>query len=106
MVKILKTCLEYMGLDIYKFLISQNIFADLKGPKEKYKVHYGRCTGPLFRSATQHNASCSDNKENIIVSSLKSRENIRKKSMGQTVQFRINVENSVFYVYRKRGTCQ
>ena len=34
-VQILKTCLEYMGLNIYKFLISRNIFADLKGPKEK-----------------------------------------------------------------------
>ena len=56
-VQILKTCLEYMGLNIYKFLISQNIFADLKGPKEKYKLHYGRCMGPLFRAATQHNAS-------------------------------------------------
>ena len=31
------------------FLISQNISADIKGPKVKYKVHYGRCTGPLFR---------------------------------------------------------
>ena len=31
------------------FLISQNISADLKGPKAKYKLHYGRCTGPLFR---------------------------------------------------------
>ena len=61
-VQILKTFLEYMGLNIYKFLISQNIFADLKGPKEKYKLHYGRCTGPLLRAATQHNASCSDNK--------------------------------------------
>ena len=48
-VQILITCLEYMGLNIYKFLISQDIFADLKGPKEKYKLHYVRCTGPLFR---------------------------------------------------------
>ena len=23
--------------------------ADLKGPKVKYKLHYRRCTGPLFR---------------------------------------------------------
>ena len=35
--KITKTCLEYMGLNIKFFLISQNISADLKGPKEKYK---------------------------------------------------------------------
>ena len=52
MAQILKTCLEYISLNIYKFLISQNIFADLKGPKEKYKMHYGRCMGPLFRADT------------------------------------------------------
>ena len=56
LVQILKTCLEYMGPNILKFLISQNIFADLKGPKEKYKLHFGRCTVPLFRAATQHNS--------------------------------------------------
>ena len=32
-----------------KFMTSQNIPADLKGPKVNYKGHYGRCTGPLFR---------------------------------------------------------
>ena len=36
--------------------------ADLKGPNVNYKLHKGRCTGPLFRDATRHNASCSDNK--------------------------------------------
>ena len=36
-VKIMKTCLEYMGLNIQKCLTSRNISADLKGPKEKYK---------------------------------------------------------------------
>ena len=41
------------------------------------------------RAATQQNTSCSDNKLNIKVSSFKSRENIQKKSMGQTEQFRI-----------------
>ena len=30
----MKTCLEYMGLNINKFLISQNISADLQGPKK------------------------------------------------------------------------
>ena len=44
-VQIMKTCLGYMGLNIYKFLISQNISADLQGPKEKYILHYGQCTG-------------------------------------------------------------
>ena len=33
-VQITKPCLEYMGLNIQKFLISQNISTDLKGPKE------------------------------------------------------------------------
>ena len=88
-VQITKPCFEYTGLNIQNVLISQNISTDLKGPKEKYKLHYGRCTGLLFRAATQHNASCSDNKYNIKMSPFKSRENIQKKSMDQTVQFRI-----------------
>ena len=43
-----------MDLNIKYFLISQNISADRKGPEVKYKLHYGRCTGPLFRAATRH----------------------------------------------------
>ena len=57
--------------------------ADLKGPKVKYKLHHGRCTGPLFRNATRHNTSCSDNK-NIIKSSSKSSGDIQRKRVGQT----------------------
>ena len=57
-VKIVKSCLEYMSLYLLYFLISQNTSNDLKGPKQKYKLHYGRCTGLLFRAVT----SCSDNK--------------------------------------------
>ena len=34
------------------FLISQNIHTDLKGPKIKYKLHYGWCTGRCFMAAT------------------------------------------------------
>ena len=45
-------------LNMYIFLISQNISADLKGPKQKYKLHYGRCTGLLFRAATQLHKMC------------------------------------------------
>ena len=44
------------------FLISQNIHADLKGPKIKYKLHYGWCTGRRFTAATLHNTSCSEGK--------------------------------------------
>ena len=29
------------------FSDDQNISADLKGPKVKYNLHYGRCTGPV-----------------------------------------------------------
>ena len=71
-----------MNLNLIYFLISQNISADLKGPKVKYKLHYGRCTGPLFRAATRQNTSCSDNKQNIKMSSFKSSESIRKKERG------------------------
>ena len=49
-VQIILNCLEYMKLNLYYFLISKNISADLKSPKVKYKLHYGRCTGPLFRA--------------------------------------------------------
>ena len=37
----LRTRLIYMNLNLQYFLISQNICADLKGPKVKYKLHYG-----------------------------------------------------------------
>ena len=60
-VQITKSCLKYFGPNIRNFLSSQTIVADLKGPNEKYKMRYGRCTGLLFRVATQHNTSCSDN---------------------------------------------
>ena len=33
-----------MNLTDHKFLISQNILADLKGPKGKYNLHYGEQT--------------------------------------------------------------
>ena len=36
-----------MNLNLQYFLISQNISSDLKGPKEKYKLHNGRCKGSL-----------------------------------------------------------
>ena len=44
------------------FLISQNIHADLKRPKIKYKLHYGWCTGKRFTATTLHNTSCSEGK--------------------------------------------
>ena len=34
-----------MNLNLSYFLISQNISAELKGPKVKNKLYYGRCTG-------------------------------------------------------------
>ena len=31
-----------------RIVISQNTLADLKGPKRKYNMHYGCCTGRLL----------------------------------------------------------
>ena len=42
-----------MSLNQSFILISQNIHADLKGPKVKYKLHYGWCTGRRFTAATR-----------------------------------------------------
>ena len=42
-------------------------------------MYYGRCTGLLFRAATQHNTSCSDNKYNI------------------NLKFRIQKEEGLYY---------
>ena len=58
------------------------MFADLKGPKIKNKLHYGWCTGRRFTAATLHNTSCSEDKENTNVRSFKSNEHIRKKVDG------------------------
>ena len=77
-----------MDLNIYFFLISQNISADLKGPKVKYKLHYGRCTGPLFRAAVTTN-------KNIKMSSFKSSENIQKKEVGPDRSVTDNQSSSV-----------
>ena len=41
-VQIVIHCLEYESKPII-FLISHNISTDLKGPKVKYKLHYGQC---------------------------------------------------------------
>ena len=59
--KLIKNYLEYEPKPIW-FLISQNTFADLKGPKMKYKLHYGWCMGRRFTAATLHNTSCSEGK--------------------------------------------
>ena len=84
-----------MNLNLKYFLISQNIFADLKGTKVIYKLHYGRCTGPLLRAATRHNTSCSDNKYNIKMSSFKSSENIQMKDGGSDRSVSDNQSSSV-----------
>ena len=41
-------------MNLNRCFLNSYISADLKGPKVKYKLHYGRCTWPLFRDATQH----------------------------------------------------
>ena len=59
--KYLKT-VQYTSLNQSFILISQNIHADLKEPKIKYKLDYGWCTGRRFTAATLHNTSCSEGK--------------------------------------------
>ena len=71
-----------MSLNQSLFLTSKNIHADLKGPKIKYKLHYGWCTGRRFTAATRYNTSCSEDKYGSRMSSFKSNENIHKKEDG------------------------
>ena len=78
-----------MNLNLWYFLISQNISADLKGPKVKYKLHYGRCTGPLFRDATRHNTSCSDNKWKYNYEFLQEQRRHSKERKWTIQRFRI-----------------
>ena len=40
-------------------LNSLTIPTDLSGPKVKYNLHYGWCTGRHFRATTRHNTSFS-----------------------------------------------
>ena len=54
-VQIVKNQSRIWVLTNHLFLISQNIHADLKGPKIKYKLHCGWCTGRRLTAATvQH----------------------------------------------------
>ena len=39
------------------------MFAGLKGPKMKYKLHYGWCTGRRFMAATLHNTNFNEGKQ-------------------------------------------
>ena len=68
-----------MNLNRYFFLISQNISADLKGPKIKYKLHYGRCTGPLLGMPHGTTPAAVTASKNIIMSSFMSSRDIQKK---------------------------
>ena len=60
-------------------MISQNIFAGLKGPKVKYKLNYGRCTGPLLGLPHGTTPAAVTTNKNIKMSFFKSSENIQKK---------------------------
>ena len=44
------------------FISNLTIHEDLKGPKIKYKLHYGWYTGRCFTAAALHNTSCSEGK--------------------------------------------
>ena len=47
---------------VSRFNKAVNQKTDIKGPKEKYKMHYKTMYGLLFRADTHHITSCSDNK--------------------------------------------
>ena len=74
-----------MDLNLKHFLISQNISADLKGPKVKYILHYGRCTGRFLGLPHGTTPAAVTTNKNIKISSLKSSENIQKKEGGPDI---------------------
>ena len=84
-----------MDLNIQYFLISQSISADLKGPKVKYKLHYGRCTGPLLGLPHGTIPAAVTTNKNIKMSSFKSSENIQKKAGGPDRSVSDNRSSSV-----------
>ena len=61
-----------MNLNRSCFLISQNISADLKGPKVKYKLHYGRCMGLFLGMPHGTTPAAVTTNKNIIMSSFMS----------------------------------
>ena len=63
-------------------MISQNISADLKGPKVKLKLNYGRCTGRFLGLLHGTTPATVTTNKNIKMSSFKSSENIQKKEGG------------------------
>ena len=60
-----KTCLEYLDLNYYHFLIPQKIYIDQKRTKVKYKLHYGQCRGRFLGLPHGTKASCSDTNKNL-----------------------------------------
>ena len=71
-----------MNLNLWYFLISQNISADLKWPKVKYKLHYGRCTGRFLGLPHGTTPAAVTTNKNNIMSSFKSSRDIQKKEGG------------------------
>ena len=63
-------------------MFSQNISADLKGPKVKYKLHYGRCRGVFLEMPHGTTPAAVTTNKNIIMSSFKSSGDIQKKEGG------------------------
>ena len=83
-----------MNLNLKCFLISQNISAALKGPKVKYKLHYGRCTLFLGMPHGTTPAAVTTNK-NIIMISFKSSGDIHKKEGGSDSCFGEQLERNL-----------
>ena len=84
-----------MNLILQYFLISQNISADLKGPKVKYKLHYERCTGRFLGLPHGTTPAAVTTNKNIKMSSFKSSENIQTKEGGPDRSVSDNQSSSV-----------
>ena len=75
---------------------SQNIHADLKGSKIKYKLHYGWCTGRRFRSLHCTTPAAVNVNKNKKMSSFKSNKNVHKKEDGSLNVFQNNGRSLLF----------
>ena len=77
------------------FLIYQNISADLKGPKVKYKLHYSRCTGRFLGPPHDTTPAAVTTNKHIKMSSFKRGKNIQKKEVGPDRSVSDNQSSSV-----------
>ena len=79
-----------MNLKLKYFLKSQNISTDLKGPKVKYKLHYGRCTGRFLGLPHGTTPAAVTTNKNVKMNSK-----AFKLIFGQLVPFSIFISNKI-----------